>query len=330
MEDVHLEKSKAPDWGALRAWANLFFAGATLIVAIVSIWLTTQISGLEDYLRSEIAVRNSELVASETEASALDARIQQSTSRLADLRSTSDLLATKSVEAQALLSDAQNQSIILLTEQQRTQAELVTSRQRLLEVTMETEEQRMILERFYRDQVLRRAYSTFSYLEYADYFRGGKPERNKVDGPFAIREMRSFGLNVRDPNLAQHFESIRSVGPTICRSLASFSPEFPATVTRPKLEPLKGERTDRGLIRTTNKEVEAWNARVALWSANWDAVARYNDSIREAKSLSERFIVQSIRRCSCIALKGASQCEALPKAPDVEAIILPRPDVQAD
>jgi hypothetical protein len=49
------------DWSETREWLNVLVAIGALLIGVVSFWTTARISGLEDYLRSEIGRRNIEL-----------------------------------------------------------------------------------------------------------------------------------------------------------------------------------------------------------------------------------------------------------------------------
>lgn len=320
--EAHEVPPSKRDWGAVRAWANLFIAGATLLVAVVSIWLTTRVSGLEDYLRSEIALRNSELNTAANEAEALDERIRESTATLEDLRSTSDALTASSIIAQTKLAEAQNQSIALLTERNRTLAELTDSRQRLELVTKETEAQRAILERFREGEVLTRVSGLLFRVRFSDLFANDVNTRQVFDGPGAIRELASVGIDIGDPDTAHYYEKIRQTAPLICRSLETFKPKFPEQLPLPDLEPMRGERLSDGRIRTTNKEIEAYNARREEWRKEISRVYRFNDSIREARTAASEYLGNAMSHCACAALRGESSCEPMPVRPDLAKMLV--------
>lgn len=321
MTDETQSANKEKDWDAVRAWANLFVAGATLIVAIVSIWLTTQISGLEDYLRSEIALRNSELDTATTQAKALEIRIRKSTATLEDLRANSDKLIASSSIAQTRLAEAQLQSLALLTDRNRTLASLAQSKEQLSVIAEETEAQREILEQFRESSVLATVSGMLFRIRYTDLFADDGSGTRNFNGPSALKEISSVGLEITDPATAHYYEKIRETAPLICRRLENFSLEFPEPLPLPELEGLKGKPTGDGRIRTTNNEIEAYNQRREDWGDEIGRVYSFNDAIREARMASSEYIGDALAHCACAALRGASSCEPMPRRPEIPAMI---------
>lgn len=313
------------NWPELREWANFALAATALLVSIASVWTTTQISGLEDYLRSEVSLRNAELEEAATVAKSLDDRVRQSTTRLEGLRANADRLLTSAIESQTRIAAAQTQSLDLLTDQQRASAALGEARSQLASVSNDIQEQKEILDSYRREEVYSKAIQRFSYLSYASLFGDSELDKKSVNGTYALSELRNFGIEVSDPTVREYYAAIREIGPAVCRNLATFNPTFPKSAETPSLTPLRGEKTDHGTIRTTTQELKDWNARQEAWSAQWDRVIAYNASIRNARNEAQKYIRDSLWHCSCIALKGPKGCDAMPDRPDIGAMIKPKP-----
>lgn len=194
--------SRDRDWPELREWANFTVAAAALIVSVVSFWTTAQISGIEDYLRSEVALRNSELEEASLAARELDERVRMSTTRLEELRSNSERLSIAASEAQTRIASSQGLALDLLFKQQVTSGDLSAARSQLATVSEQIDRQKEILERYRREEVLSRAISKFGYLRYVDFWAGNADGARDIDGVFALNEMRNFGIEVRDPSVA--------------------------------------------------------------------------------------------------------------------------------
>ena len=310
------------NWPEVREWAGLAIAVAALLVGIVSIWTTAQISGLEDYLRSEISRRNVELDDAAFAARQLDERVLRSENRLADLRLTADRLSVSSSEAQIKLSDAQARSLELLSEQRRSEAALIMSREDLARISEEVDEQEKTLAEFRSQEVLASFYSNLRFSVYAGLLQNDtEVMANSVSGPFYLSEMRNFGISVTDPETAGYYESVRTVGVALCRSLASYEPSFPALLENPSLGPRPGRRTDRGTVLMTNREAAEWNGRVAEWSAEWDRVGAHNRAVREMRRATSEYLRSAVQRCACIAVtKNTTSCPDAAARPDLDEL----------
>lgn len=322
-EETDLEEKSLPkrDWPEFREWANLVIALAALLLGVVTLWTTAQISGLEDYLRSELARRNVELDEAALAARQLDERVLRSEVRLEDLRLTADRLSVSSSEAQMRLAEAQARSLELLADQQRSGVALTATREELARVATEVEEREAVLAEYRRQEVLERAYQTFRYIGYAGLFEND-PDRmaNEVSGPYGLDEMRNFGIAETDPETAGYYESVRTVGSTLCRSLDNFSPSFPRLRDNPSLGPRPGRRTERGVVMT-RREADEWEERVREWSAEWDRVSAHNRAVREARGAASSYIRDSLRHCACVSISmSRSTCPEAPQRPDLDEI----------
>jgi len=87
-------------WSNIREWMNVVAAIGGLVVAVVALWATAQISGLENYLRSEIGRRNNELNSLSRKAESLEKTADERARRLSELQATTEALMASSVAAQ--------------------------------------------------------------------------------------------------------------------------------------------------------------------------------------------------------------------------------------
>lgn len=310
-----LETRTKRDWHTVRAWAEFAIALAALLVAIVSIWTTAQISGLEDYLHSEITRRNVELDEAALNARRLDQQVQQSRARLEELRATADRLGVSA-------SDAQIRSIALLAEQQRMKADLETSRTALSTITNEIAMKEARLAEYRRSEVFMDATFTFSLRMSDDEIGKGRY------GAYALDEMKNFGLGRQSDDKQALYERVRTTGAAICRSLANFAPSFPDQIETPKLGKPPGEPTGDGRYRMTVKEADEWYQRQLDWNDAFNKNWSYNSSIRKAKGEAADYVRKALTHCTCVALDyNEGTCEPMPNQPDLAAIIETKPQL---
>lgn len=320
-------ENKARDWPEIREWANLAIALTALLVGVVTFWTTTQISGLEDYFRSEISQRNSDLEDATYRARQLDDRLRVGQERLAELQVTADRLAAANNEAQSRIVGLQSRSFDLLTSQQRTERALSDSQDQLALTASQIADQQLLVEKYRREDVLAHARRTFRYLEFTEFLRGESSEySNTFDGPFALKELSNFGLGVTSVTHMPYYEAIRTRGVALCRRLESYSPDIPKVRAHPKLGPRPGRVDKNGVRWMTSRETERWNAQFAAWNEKWDQTTKHNNSIREARRAIEEYIVASLNSCACrsIAVEG-DQCPAMPERPNLANIIETQP-----
>jgi hypothetical protein len=312
----------ARNWPEVREWAGLAIALSALLFGIVSFWTTAQISGLEDYLRSEITRRNVELDTASLQAQKMNIQVQVGEDRLEELRLTADRLSASTSESQLQLVNSHARSLELLAEQQRSQAELNNSRQRLEVIDQEVASQMQLLNDYRREEVLAQASSLFFRMSY-NRLEGS---RRVTSGTEALDEIRNFGITSTDPTKQQYYERVRTVGTWLCRKLDGYSPEIAAELDYPPLGPRPGVRREDGTVWMTRSENSQWIEQVTVWSRERDIVIAYNSSIREARSSVMNYIRDALSHCSCVALSAESNsCTPMPSEPDLAMVILPRP-----
>lgn len=100
-----LNKKHLPE---IREWLNVGTTLAALLLAVVSFWTTARISGLEDYLRSEISRRNSELNTISSRSKEIEKLAAERERQLASLDGATSNMIASSLFAQAQLAQSQS------------------------------------------------------------------------------------------------------------------------------------------------------------------------------------------------------------------------------
>lgn len=109
----------------LREWLNAIIGISALLLAIVSFWTTARISGLEDYLRSEITRRNNDLDSLSKKSSNLEDIADLRQNQIDNLDLTANKLIATSISTQNQLSKA-------LSDLSGVEDEVLTSKLELL------------------------------------------------------------------------------------------------------------------------------------------------------------------------------------------------------
>ena len=91
-----------------RDWLTAISTLGTLIVAIVALWATIRVSGLQDYFQSEISRRNSEYKSALARADTLDIRSRNLRDAMDNLQKSYDALVVETQRQQTAYLDAKN------------------------------------------------------------------------------------------------------------------------------------------------------------------------------------------------------------------------------
>lgn len=314
----HDEARPIRNWPELREWANVFTAFAALALGVVSFWTTTQISGIEDYFRSEISRRNAEIGSATSRAERLERRVSRSEERLEDLRVAADKFAAASSTAQSVLLTSQQQLL-------ETNSELSSNRRTLTNLEAAVIEQKQQIDTFRRSRVMLDA--SFELSRY--YFRNrAEPDRrNRHPGQEGLDELRNVGLAVTDAELAPFYASIRDSASKICRYLENYSPPIPNEKTLPTSPIPPGKKVSPTQYQMTEQQEKKWNADLAKFNRDYSDAIWFNRSISNSYIAVDRYIVESITYCTCTALKVGSInpdkfCSSkIPVAPNIDEIM---------
>jgi len=99
---VEPQKTNSLDRFDLPAWLSAAANFGTLLVGVVGVWTTIRVSGLEDYFRSELALRNEQIVQAEAQLRTVQEEVAQASKSFNELEVRSQALAS---DNSLLLSD---------------------------------------------------------------------------------------------------------------------------------------------------------------------------------------------------------------------------------
>ncbi len=283
-------KPKGIHWPEFREWINVAVAATALIVAIVSFWTTTRVSGIEDFLRSEIKRRNTELNSLDDRAARLQKLANDRSDNLLRLQISTETMTAAALESQRKLLQSSGELADVRTNIIDAQRKLS-----LAEAQANSERARYLsqvdaLDLVYRQEayqeLVSRAYMAAVFDEEEEERSPGKAIINMMDsvGPPKGREqLQSYFLTVRDrinnicPMLAGwHYELLKiapePAAPTITYRRGA-SPKVIAKLTK--------DAQDKWTV-----EFEAWqkskadrsksiiDQRDKLWKLTDDCVCR--------------------------------------------------------
>lgn len=259
-------RSAADKTKNLPDWINATTAVAALVVGIVSLWTTIQISGLEDYFKSEIALRNREVVN-------LSARAERLTKTAEDRSAQLDLMQ---LEATRLLAQSEADQRELTRATDRLQEVRAETQQALTRTRVAEERERSVARTL--DVVRRKAVYEQLGLRGIPLFVRNPPEGTKP-APIgkSLIDAINLGRGMDDPSLNPHLQRVRSRIASVCPTLATLSIEIP---------PITGPLTVTPA--TTRETAEQWmKDSVAASDARTEAITR---------------VTNIAKRCTCLAL----------------------------
>jgi len=293
-------KAAQRNWAELREWMNVFVAGAALLVAIVSFWTTTQISGLEDYFRSEISRRNSEL----NRLSDDSARVRQTAAareeRLSQLEASTNRVIATYIEAQGQLQNAESQLGRVQRQSLVTQQSLAESRGEAGSLRTEITRQRLLVDLFRRQRAFEGALLQITFGR-GDRFEGDY----YISGDQVLSSLNQVSAPGDSSELVPYFAEIREKAPKLCAYLHPYRPQVPDLVPWPDRPQRFGRpvQTPRGVAyEMTRKESELWDAEFDRWNADFGRVSKLRSDRSDYISSVSEYLRNSANRCACMAL----------------------------
>lgn len=303
LADESASKPSGQHWPEFREWANVFTALAALLLGVVSFWTTTRVAGLEDYLRSEIVRRNSDLDDLATRSNSLRQQAETNAGRLEDLRASTDRILAVSSEAQNSLLGAQARLNDVRYEVTEANRELGVSKARLATLDNEVTDQRKQLDVFRLNGVYETALLRISLLRL--------DQSNDIQslGAKALDDLRNYGIEDGRSELSSYFEIIRRDAPRICRSLENFSPIIPAKKDIPEGPRRTGKReVINGVVSysMTNKEYDQWTVNYNQWLNDLTDFEDFNENRNGMLNRAQEYVAEFSTYCLCRALANAS------------------------
>lgn len=283
-------------WDEVREWSMVGATVGSLLVAVVAFWTTARISGLEDYLKSEIRRRNSELNDISAQSVSLRRMADSSSDRLAKLQTDTDSLITLSLTAQRRYLDAQS-------ELSGVRNEVVSAKFMLAETQIRQRIASEALGRQVKQFDLSNRRHAFQIATVSLYSRLAYG-RNLLDRATAGTELISAVHELRSPkgdeNLAPYYKMIRDNFESICPTVKPFKPEIPPLMADPVFPPDATSRrtSQRDVVVDYNKRMDTYNKALAEYQVASDAHYK-------AKREALEKLLGFVEPCTCKALVGS-------------------------
>ncbi|MDY7096756.1 MAG: hypothetical protein SXU28_01325 [Pseudomonadota bacterium] len=290
---------KPRNWPEIREWFQVIIAFVALLVAVVSFWTTTQISGLEDYLRSEVSRRNSELdrLASDTDRVRTAAANQEE--QLAELSASADRLVSNYIDAQANVERTRDELIRIQGEAATAQNALISKQLESDALEVEVAEQRDAIDFFRRRRVYEA--SIFRIL----FGVGLDPDDDEISGERVLTLLGSLYPSSSESELSPYYDETRLRAARICEPLRSFKPEIPPKQEYPDNPPRYGTpvMTSQGLgYRMTEEEARLQEEAREKWREDFNAVTEANGARSDLIISVNEYLRNYGQRCVCLAL----------------------------
>lgn len=292
---------RKPDrnWGTIREWLNVAAALGALLVGVVSFWTTARISGLEDYLRSEISRRNNDLNQISDQSRRLASLAEDRAERLATLQTATDQITASNLTAQGRLLATQQELSRIAVEVIAAKQAIVGSETRLASLREQSEGQSHIIDLYRRQRFFENAHSriVFGTIGY---------EGTGLDGESVFKTLIGLAVGDLGPDLATYVPEFRSNAQNTCQPIRNYKPAIPETQEYPPSPKRPGKLSaDGSYSLVTNRELEGWNAAFRDWNNRWSQASDANSRRLKAQLEAREYITKAAASCVCRALATA-------------------------
>ena len=259
-------------------------------MGVVSFWTTARISGLEDYLRSEIGRRNSELNALSARSERAQSFAEKRAEALANLQFSADELAASFASTQARLEQAK-------TALGDLQLQAVTSQGKLSELNNRASAQADRLDLLNR----RRVYQEVSMGAVWRLMLNSSPQPL---GEAAYEFVVSSSAPADENDLLPYYAELRTAAALTCRQIKSYSPAIPEQIKYPEHPTPPGERVKgmQTVYKMTLQQKADWEKAQKDWSQKWDEASKSNDAASHYGIAAQRYAADTVSQCACTAL----------------------------
>lgn len=285
------DSGRQRDWAAIREWLNVFATIGMLLIGVVSIWTTARISGVEDYFRSEVTRRNSDLNSLSERSAALERVAKIRAEQLLELQTSIDTLIAASLDAQRRLSDTQSE--LDKVRYEVLSAELTLDKTLRDQVSAQAlfDEQATQFDLFKRKKTYT---STIIRMILRDFYEN---EDDSLIGSKIEDVLLTFPLSEEDMQLSEYYESMRANFPKVCPHFRSLKPDLPKVSPKPE-PPTITYRSDASSAHIAALTKEAQDK----WSREWE---EWNVSINSNNKAHINWlekIHETLRVCVCRSL----------------------------
>lgn len=292
----HAEPSASSNRSDIREWLNVSVAIGALLIGIVSFWTTARISGLEDYLRSEIVRRNTELDSISGQSNRLKVLSEERAERLSSLQTVTDQITANNLIAQSRLLSTQQEISRLGIEVISAKQTISEERDQLLSLNQQAKTQIETIDLFRRQRFSEYAFRRLTFQRFSDL-------DDIPSGETAYRVLTQWAPGEVDSDLHQYVDEFKRNAQSTCRPLTQFRPEIPRKIEHPDAPRRPGKLSSDGVsYLMTNKEYEKWNADLKDWSKRFDEVSAANRLRFDAQQEANKYIFEAGSNCICKAL----------------------------
>jgi hypothetical protein len=279
-------------------WLNALAALGTLAIGIVTLWTTARISGIEDYLRSEIGRRNSDLNVLSDRTRRLTAVAEDRSSLLEKLRSSTDRIIASSIAAQGSLISTNQELSHLNMSVRDARAQVAAASDRLLDMNKVSAGQRLVIdglrrERLYGEEIMQLTFNVFV----------GDDEVNGERAYQSIISPRKTEVG-SNPLLDDYRRRARST----CIGLRTINPSIPPTVPYPKAPSPPGRRDQNASgisYWMTPLQRRNWDNEQKAWSSAYSDASTRNADIAKKEEAARSEIITLAHACMCAAIVTA-------------------------
>jgi hypothetical protein len=310
------------DWGSIRDWMNVLAAIGALFVGIVSLWTTAQISGLEDYFRSEIKRRNSDLDTLAAQSRRLNMLADERSTELAKLQTTTDAITASNLAAQGRLVATQQELSKVGLEVVASKQAIAIAETRLAQLGQQSGEQQDLIDRYRRQRLFQIANRV---VLYRTLFRE-EGEQPGSPGERLYRLVTTWPLEI-DSELAPYVSELTSNTRRTCEWVRSYNPDLPKNLSYPTGPRIAGTLSGDGKSRLMSKrEYEQWTTDLEAWNKEWAVVSEHNRRALEVSQEAQRYLTEAGAHCVCQALVNSKNpasaiCPGYEKRPERKASV---------
>lgn len=280
-------------WGELRDWLNVAVAGAALLVAIVSVWTTTQISGLEDYFRSEIGRRNAELNSLSGRAATFERMANTSAGQLSQLQASTALAISSSLRAQQQLIQSQGELSAVRSNVLSARQELALARGEASAIRTNYAAQAREFDLLRRQQAFEHASLTVAFAAY-NWSDDSDSEESSSDASSVAAAIRDLQPPPHTIGFGPHLERIKGRFDRFCPNMATWQSTVPAR-PQPPAQPTISYRQGTSQARIAELTREAQDR----WSAAFNEYARRSQEHSSALITERQRLANRARSCVC-------------------------------
>lgn len=211
-----------------REWLNVGTTVAALLLAVISFWTTARISGLEDYLRSEISRRNSELNTISSRSKEIEKLAVERERQLASLDGATSNMIASSLLAQAQLAQSQSALSRIRSDALEARQELSETRATEARLKVSLSAQTSDFDLFRRRQAYQHASMNIAFDNFYFMDGGEFPTAAKI-----AESARSTRPDRGAETLAPYFLAIRNNFDRACPFFAEKKVNLPPKATMP-------------------------------------------------------------------------------------------------